>query len=49
MYLCLVAVLKTGLHPVTRTIERIETFFGELGFSVESGPEIEDDYATLMR
>ncbi len=33
-----------GLHPVTRTIERIETFFGELGFSVESGPEIEDDY-----
>lgn len=33
-----------GLHPVTRTIERIETFFSELGFSVESGPEIEDDY-----
>lgn len=33
-----------GLHPVTRIIERIETFFGELGFSVESGPEIEDDY-----
>ena len=32
-----------GLHPVTRTIERIETFFGELGFSVETGPEIEDD------
>ncbi|GGZ40588.1 hypothetical protein GCM10007105_29590 [Shewanella chilikensis] len=23
-----------GLHPVTRTIERIESFFGELGFSV---------------
>ncbi|MCC8373331.1 MULTISPECIES: phenylalanine--tRNA ligase subunit alpha [Photorhabdus] len=33
-----------GLHPVNRTIERIETFFGELGFSIESGPEIEDDY-----
>ena len=33
-----------GLHPVTRTIERIETFFGELGFAVETGPEIEDDY-----
>ncbi|MCE1782135.1 phenylalanine--tRNA ligase subunit alpha, partial [Enterobacter hormaechei] len=33
-----------GLHPVNRTIERIEAFFGELGFSVESGPEIEDDY-----
>lgn len=33
-----------GLHPVTRTIERIESFFGELGFSVVQGPEIEDDY-----
>lgn len=33
-----------GLHPVTRTIDRIETFFAELGFSVATGPEIEDDY-----
>ncbi|MFV9997160.1 MAG: phenylalanine--tRNA ligase subunit alpha [Arsenophonus endosymbiont of Dermacentor nuttalli] len=33
-----------SLHPVTRTIERIEEFFAELGFSVVSGPEIEDDY-----
>ena len=33
-----------GLHPVTRTIERIESFFGELGFSVKAGPEIEDDF-----
>ena len=33
-----------GLHPVTRTIERIEAFFGELGFSVVQGPEIEDGY-----
>ena len=33
-----------GLHPVTRTIERIESFFGELGFEVKSGPEIEDDF-----
>ena len=33
-----------GLHPVTRTIERIEDFFGELGFSVKQGPEIEDDF-----
>ncbi|MED5525515.1 phenylalanine--tRNA ligase subunit alpha [Gallaecimonas pentaromativorans] len=33
-----------GLHPVTRTIERIESFFGELGFAVKEGPEIEDAF-----
>lgn len=33
-----------GLHPVTRTIERIQSFFNELGFSVKSGPEIEDGF-----
>lgn len=33
-----------SLHPVTRTIDRIEEFFADLGFSVVSGPEIEDDY-----
>ncbi|PVX31758.1 phenylalanyl-tRNA synthetase alpha subunit [Pasteurella langaaensis DSM 22999] len=33
-----------GLHPVSITIERVTKFFSELGFSVESGPEIESDY-----
>lgn len=33
-----------GLHPVTRTIARIESFFTELGFAVKHGPEIEDDF-----
>ncbi|NUF27104.1 phenylalanine--tRNA ligase subunit alpha [Gilliamella sp. ESL0254] len=33
-----------GLHPVTKTINRLVDFFGELGFVVETGPEIEDDY-----
>ena len=33
-----------GLHPVTRTLERIEEFFISAGFRVEEGPEIEDDY-----
>ncbi len=33
-----------GLHPVTRTIERIEDFFTPIGFDVVEGPEIEDDY-----
>lgn len=36
--------LSGGLHPVTRTMERIESFFGAIGFSVAEGPEIEDDY-----
>lgn len=33
-----------GLHPVTLTRMRIEEWFARLGFSVEEGPEIEDDF-----
>lgn len=33
-----------GLHPVTRTIRRIEAIFRQLGFDVAEGPEIEDDF-----
>jgi phenylalanyl-tRNA synthetase alpha chain len=33
-----------GLHPITRTLERIEALFHSLGFSVADGPEIEDDF-----
>ncbi|MAL97010.1 phenylalanine--tRNA ligase subunit alpha [Hydrocarboniclastica marina] len=33
-----------GLHPVTRTLRRVEGFFSRAGYSVEQGPEIEDDY-----
>ncbi|WP_374659405.1 phenylalanine--tRNA ligase subunit alpha [Inhella sp.] len=33
-----------GLHPVTRTIERIEAIFGSMGFDVADGPEIESDW-----
>ncbi len=33
-----------GLHPVTRTMERIEQLFAGLGFDIAEGPEIEDDY-----
>ena len=33
-----------GLHPVTRTMERIEALFRSLGFGVAHGPEIETDY-----
>lgn len=33
-----------GIHPVTQTIRRIEQFFGDLGFSVKEGPEVEDGF-----
>ena len=32
------------LHPLTRTLERVEALFGSLGFAVADGPEIEDDF-----
>ncbi|MCP3665682.1 MAG: phenylalanine--tRNA ligase subunit alpha [Gammaproteobacteria bacterium] len=35
---------KGGLHPVTRTLARIEEIFSHAGFIVKEGPEIEDDY-----
>ncbi|HEX5363560.1 MAG TPA: phenylalanine--tRNA ligase subunit alpha [Gallionella sp.] len=33
-----------GLHPVTRTLQRIEQLFHSLGFATSSGPEIEHDF-----
>ena len=33
-----------GLHPVTKTLQRIENIFSSAGFDVVQGPEIEDDY-----
>ena len=33
-----------GLHPITRTLDRISEFFANMGFTVDSGPEIEDDF-----
>jgi len=35
---------KGGLHPVTRTLERIEQLFASIGFAVADGPEIESDW-----
>lgn len=35
---------KGGLHPVTRTLERIESLFRSIGFEVADGPEIEEDF-----
>lgn len=33
-----------GIHPVTRTLERIVDIFSRLGYAQVDGPEIEDDY-----
>lgn len=33
-----------GLHPVSITLERIESIFGSMGFDVAQGPEIETDW-----
>jgi phenylalanyl-tRNA synthetase alpha chain len=33
-----------GLHPVTRTLRRIEKLFAQLGFEIAEGREIEDDH-----
>ncbi|NNM81810.1 MAG: phenylalanine--tRNA ligase subunit alpha [Burkholderiales bacterium] len=33
-----------GIHPVTRTLERIQEIFSSIGFSTVSGPEIETDF-----
>ena len=33
-----------SVHPVTRTQERITDYFASVGFSVASGPEIEDEF-----
>ncbi len=33
-----------GLHPVTQTLERIESLFSQMGFEVAEGPEVEDTF-----
>ena len=33
-----------GLHPVTLTLQRIQSLFQNIGFDIVEGPEVEDDY-----
>lgn len=35
---------RGGLHPVTRTMQRIESIFTSVGYQIAEGPEIEDDF-----
>ncbi len=36
-----------SLHPVSRTIDRIEAIFASMGFDVAEGPEIETDWMSF--
>jgi phenylalanyl-tRNA synthetase alpha chain len=36
-----------GLHPVSRTIERIQAIFASMGFDVADGPEVETDWMSF--
>ncbi|MFL6652424.1 MAG: phenylalanine--tRNA ligase subunit alpha, partial [Sulfurifustaceae bacterium] len=33
-----------GVHPIMRTLERLERIFLGMGFAMADGPEVEDDY-----
>ena len=33
-----------GLHPITRTMRRMEAIFRQAGFEVHTGPEVEDEF-----
>jgi len=35
---------RGGIHPVSRTLERIADIFARLGYELADGPEIEDDW-----
>ena len=35
---------RGGVHPVSRTLERITGIFARLGYELSDGPEIEDDW-----
>ena len=35
---------RGGIHPISRTLERIAGIFGNLGYELADGPEIEDDW-----
>ncbi|MDX2145250.1 MAG: phenylalanine--tRNA ligase subunit alpha [Rhodospirillaceae bacterium] len=35
---------KGSLHPITQTIDEITAIFGNMGFTVAEGPDVEDDF-----
>ena len=37
-------ITRGKIHPVSQTIDEISSIFSEIGFSVEEGPDIENEY-----
>ena len=37
-------IIKGKIHPVSQTIDEISSIFSEIGFSVEEGPDVENEY-----
>ena len=38
------AFVQGKIHPVSQTIDEISSIFSEIGFSVEEGPDVENEY-----
>ena len=36
--------VKGKIHPISQTIDEISSIFSEIGFSVEEGPDVENEY-----
>jgi len=36
--------VRGKIHPVSQTIDKISSIFSEIGFSVEEGPDVENEY-----
>ena len=36
--------VRGKVHPVSQTIDEISSIFSEIGFSVEEGPDVENEY-----
>ena len=36
--------VRGKIHPVSQTIDEISSIFSEIGFSVEEGPDVENEY-----
>ena len=40
--------VRGKIHPVSQTIDEISSIFSEIGFSVEEGPDVENEYNNCL-